>query len=63
MLVSCRPLYPETNLPRVAFEPDSELFDGATAFETYAGIYKDKVRGKILKDKKALNKIKKIVNL
>jgi hypothetical protein len=32
----------------------AELFNGATAFETYAGIYRDKVRGKDLKDKPIL---------
>jgi len=32
----------------------AELFGGATAFDTYAGIYRDKVRGKDLKDKPIL---------
>ena len=32
----------------------AELFGGATAFETYAGIYRDKVSGKDLKDKPIL---------
>jgi hypothetical protein len=32
----------------------AELFGGATAFETYAGIYRDKTRGKDLKDKPIL---------
>ncbi len=32
----------------------AELFGGATAFDTYAGIYRDKVRSKDLKDKPIL---------
>jgi hypothetical protein len=32
----------------------ADLFEGATAFDTYAGIYRDKVRGKDLKDKPIL---------
>jgi len=32
----------------------ADLFGGATAFDTYAGIYRDKVRGKDLKDKPIL---------
>jgi hypothetical protein len=32
----------------------AELYDGATAFNTYAGIYRDKVRNKDLKDKPIL---------
>jgi len=32
----------------------ADLFGGATAFDTYAGIYRDKVRGKDLKDKHVL---------
>ncbi len=32
----------------------AELFGGATAFDTFAGIYRDKVRGKDLKDKPIL---------
>ena len=32
----------------------AELFGGATAFDTYAGIYRDKVRGKDLRDKPIL---------
>jgi len=32
----------------------ADLFGGATAFDTYAGIYRDKVRGKDLKDKPVL---------
>jgi hypothetical protein len=32
----------------------AELFGGATAFETYAGIYPDKVRGQDLRDKPIL---------
>jgi hypothetical protein len=45
----------------------SDLFDGATAFDTYAGIYRDKVRGKDLKDKPILvesyTKIERIKDL
>lgn len=32
----------------------AELFGGATAFDTFAGIYRDKARGKDLKDKPIL---------
>jgi len=32
----------------------ADLFGGATAFDTYAGIYRDNVRGKDLKDKPIL---------
>ncbi len=32
----------------------ADLFGGATAFDTYAGIYRDKVRGRYLKDKPVL---------
>jgi hypothetical protein len=32
----------------------ADLFGGATAFETYGGIYRDKVRGKDLKDQPIL---------
>jgi len=32
----------------------ADLFGGATAFDTYAGIYRDKSRGKDLKDKPIL---------
>ena len=45
----------------------SDLFGGATAFDTYAGIYRDKVRGKDLKDKPILvesyTKIERIKDL
>jgi hypothetical protein len=37
-----------------ALELFAEPFDGATAFNTYAGIYRDKVRGVDLKDKPIL---------
>src|SRR5260370_5511499 len=37
-----------------ALELFAGLFGGATAFETYGGIYRDKVRGKDLKDKPIL---------
>jgi hypothetical protein len=32
----------------------AELFGGATAFQTYAGIYRDKARGRDLRDKPIL---------
>lgn len=45
----------------------ADLFGGATAFDTYAGIYRDKVRGKDLKDKPILvesyTEIERIRNL
>ena len=45
----------------------AELFGGATAFDTYAGVYRDKVRGKDLKDKPVLvesyTKIERIKDL
>jgi hypothetical protein len=39
---------------QAALELFAELFGGATAFDTYGGIYRDKVRGKDLKDKPIL---------
>ena len=45
----------------------ADLFGGATAFDTYAGIYRDKVRGKDLKDKPVLvesyTEIERVKNL
>jgi len=45
----------------------ADLFGGATAFDTYAEIYRDKVRGKDLKDKPILvesyTKIERVRNL
>jgi hypothetical protein len=45
----------------------ADLFGGATAFDTYAGVYRDKVRGKDLKDKPILvesyTKIERIKDL
>src|SRR5437660_10181006 len=37
-----------------AMDRFAEWFGGATAFQTYAGIYRDKVKGKDLKDKPIL---------
>lgn len=37
-----------------ALDVFADLFGGATAFDTYAGIYRDQVRGKDLKDKPIL---------
>jgi len=45
----------------------ADLFGGATAFDTYAGIYRDKSRGKDLKDKpilvEAYTEIERVRNL
>jgi hypothetical protein len=49
-----KPIDAQDQWADAALDLFAELYGGATAFNTYAGIYRDKVRNKDLKDKPIL---------